>query len=480
METNEQLKPIFRDFLQSYFEKDASVSDHDWLKEKLKESGLELSDKELEKYTEELMGSIKSYSDSLRSLELSKAEGKTADEWLSEKIKESGKDITAEEMYRANISYMQANQRLLRNLKAEEVGQTVNTSAIDIAAEQYIIDDFNSKAETVDSQYEAVIDTPSEDSIYGYDLFDVVIRNKLTGEKLESYQIIYGNDLQETIDLVNAASTAGQTIIVPEEMLDEVKSACPFKDIAAHIGGTGRVTLEGEPLRLDEAKSLLLKELPIFANQLLDDPQKAIKDFAENAYSSGVLSAGLIQGLQKVAQNEEIEDFQASDLVEKALLSKDSNGLKTAVAGALATVMQKRLMDAMPDYVPPSVIANVASIGVENVKVFAQVEQGEITLDEGLDKIGNSSLAMGFELFWNNYAPKGTAFALSWVPLIGKFIGSETVARELLRFVKKPVRALVMAGAQKIAPAVKDIATSVCNKVKNAFNTIKETLFSWW
>lgn len=124
---NEQLTPIFRDFLQSYFEKDTNVSDKDWLKGKLEENGLELTEEELEQYSAALIGSVQSFTDSLNSLEKSRAEGLTAEEWLQRKIDESGRKLTPKEMKLASDAYDQANQRLQRNLKAEEVGQNSNS-----------------------------------------------------------------------------------------------------------------------------------------------------------------------------------------------------------------------------------------------------------------------------------------------------------------------------------------------------------------
>lgn len=475
---NEQLNPIFRDFLQSYFEKDAKVSDQDWLKRKLQENGLELTEEELEQYSAALIGSVQSFTDSLNSLEKCRAEGLSAEEWLQKKIDESGCELTPEEMKQASEAYAQANQRLQRNLKAEEVGQNANSSMTDIVAEQQIIDDFNILAWADGAQYEAVIDQPTEDSVYGNNLFDIAIVDKQTGEKLESYQVIYGNTIQETIDLVNETTTAGQTIIVPANMVEEVRKACLFKEISDHIGGTGQVPTEGEPFRLEEAQTLLKRKLPEMAEQFMVNPREFIKDFAQNAFSSGVLSAGLLQGVKKIADNEEVEDDDVKKLIEEALLSKDNNGLKTAVAGAIAAAAHKKLIDVLPSYTPPAVAANIASIGLENIKVFAQVEQGTITAEDGIEKIGNTSMVMGFELFWNHYAPKGVAVLLRAIPLVGPYIASEAVAKEILSFVEPPVKAIVVEGAKKIAPVAKDLAVGLFNTSKNAFNLIKETLFA--
>jgi len=475
-----QLTQIFRDFLQSYFEKGAAVSDQEWLKGKLQEAGLELNEEDLEKYTEDLVGSVQSFSESVRSLEQSKAEGKTADEWLKEKIKESGEEASIEDIQQANASLSQANERVLRNLKAEENGQTVNTSIADITVEQKLIDDFNEKALDEGDRYEAVVDKPAEDSVYGRNLFDVAILDKKTGDKLESYQVIYGADLEETIELVEKATSAGQTIIVPEGMVEEVQKACPFKDIADHIGGTGRVTVESEALSLAETEEILQEETKPFISKLLTNPEESIKEFTDTAFTTGVLSAGFTEGLERLANNQEVEEFKAGALLEQTLLSENNDGLKTVAAGALATAVHKGLVTALPKNVPPMVVANIASVGVENVKVLSRVAEGKLTMDEGLEHMGNMNIAMGFEFIWNKYAVPGASMFLRAIPIVGPLISNTVIAGEILKFVKTPIKELVVEGVKTIVPAVKSVAKKLYNTAKSVVNTIKETLFSWW
>ena len=466
------ITPIFRDFIQSYFEKDTGLSEQDWLKGKLQESGVDLNEEELEKYTADLVGSVKSFSESLRSLEKSKAEGKTAEGWLKEKIKETSKKTRAEELQTFNAGMDQANRRLLRNLKAEETEKLVNTSVIDVAAEQGLIDDFNSKATLEDGHYEALIDLPADGSVYGQDLFDIVIKDKFTGEKLENYQIIYGNDLQETIDLVEQSSAAGQTILVPEDMVDDVRKACPFKDIAANLGGTGRVMTKGTAFQLKDAENLLQKAPKTIASKLISDPEEALKEFTDNAFSSGVLAAGFTGALERLTTEAEPESFSASDFLGKALLAEDNDGIKTVAAGALATAVHKGLVTALPKDASPVVVANLASVGVENVKVLSQVADGTITLDEGIEHMGNMNVAMGFEFLWNKYATPMAAKLLNFIPVVGPFISTTIVAGGVLNLVKKPVKELILQGVKQVVPVVKSVAKKICNTVVETAKTV--------
>ena len=478
-----QVAAIFRDFIQSYLEKDVGVSNKEWLIGKLKEQALDLVETELENYAGDLAGSVKSLADSVRSLEESKAQGIPADEWLKEKIKETGKELIAEQIQRYSEGLEVSNARLLRNLKAEESGQTVNSSFADLSAEQQIIDDFNAKAEAADEHYEAIIDQPDENSIYGRNLFDVSIIDKLTGEKLEAYQIIFGNTLQETIDLVNEATSAGQFIIVPEDMVEAVAKACPFKDIVATLGGTGRIPIVSEPLRILEVVENLMDSNSIAA-KLVNNPEEALKDFADNAFSAGVLASGFTEGLERLAANQEVEDLNFSDLLGKVLLSKDTEGLKTAVAGALATAAHKGLVKAIPKNAPPVLVSGIASVGVENLNVLAEVAAGNMTLDEALEHMGNMNIAMAFEFIWNKFAVPMASKFLIMVPVVGPYICNNPIAKMILDMVKEPIKKLVTEGVKKLVPVIKSVAKSIYSRVKTTIankvkNFVKNVLVSF-
>ena len=134
---NERITALFQDFIQSYLEKEQNLTNKDWLLNQFKEAALEMTEEELEKYAADLDGSVKSFSETLTSLEESRAKGVPAEEWLKDKIKETGKEIALEQLQKLNEELEQSNKRLLRNLKAEENGQTVNSSVIELAAEEW-------------------------------------------------------------------------------------------------------------------------------------------------------------------------------------------------------------------------------------------------------------------------------------------------------------------------------------------------------
>ena len=66
------------------------------------------------------------------------------------------------------------------------------------------------------------------------------------------------------------------------------------------------------------------------------------------------------------------------------------------------------------------------------------------------------------------------------IPIVGPLISNTVVAGEILKFVKTPIKELVVEGVKTIVPAVKSVAKKLYSTAKSVVNTIKETLFSWW
>lgn len=470
---NNTLNPILKDFLQSYLEKDSSVSNKDWLQEKLKQQALELTTEALEKYTAELVGGVESYNKTLQSIEESTKAGKSAEEWLAENI---DKEVSAEELNNVDEAFKTSNARLVRSVKADENLRTITPSAEEVVAEQACIDSFNSA--NSNERYEAAIDTPTEGSVYGRNLFDIVIKDKFTGKKLENYQIKYGDTVEETIDMIASADCAGQKFVVPEEMLSAVKKALPTKEILSKIGGTKLVAVAGNPLTKAVVESCINGNLPAKVDKALENPKELIKSIADNAMASGVITSGLFGGIEKFAAKETVEDFNGRELLEKALLG-DNEGLKIAASGALATCVQKGMMKTLPKNIPAVVISNLASAGIENIKILSQVANKEITMKDALTHMGNMNLTMAFEFVWGKYSSQLAARALNFIPVVGPLL-SIAVSAGVLPVLKTPLKTAVIQAAKRVATTTKTIVKTMYSKVKSVAVSIKEKIMNFF
>lgn len=474
--------PLFKDFLKSYLEKDAGISDKDWLKEKLKQESLNLTDEALEQLSSELAGGVVSFNETLASIDNGRKQGQNTEAWLATKAEESTKNVTVDELQAVEGFLQGSNDRLLRSLKAAEQVKSIAKTSVEVVAEQILLDDFNRSSADSNARYEAAIDEASANSVYGRNLFDLVVKDKFTGKPLEHYQVMFGKTVQETIDMIAAADTAGQKFIVPKEMVEEVQKALPGKAVLDRLGGSKLINLASNPLSSKIIEKCLTGELPSVINQISSaDSGTLIKSIANNAVASGVLSSGMLDGLEKVVGKKVINDFGGRELLEQALLSGNTEGIKVAASGALATCVNKGLVKALPANTPGIVVSGLASAGIENIKVLSQVASGKMTMPEALNRMGDMNLAMAYEFVWGKYAKKVAALALNYIPVVGPIV-STLVTAGTLPLVGEKVRSLVFQGLKKVVPVVKTVARKAYNTVKSVCSKVKNfvcNLFSW-
>ena len=465
---------VFKEFVQSYLEKDVGTSDKDWLKNKLKQESLNLTDEALDQLSSELAGGVVNFNETLASIDNSRKQGQKAEAWLATKAEESTKNVTVDELQAVEGFLQGSNDRLLRSLKAAEQVKSIAKTSVEVVAEQILLDDFNCSSADSNARYEAAIDEASANSVYGRNFFDLVVKDKFTGKLLEHYQVMFGKTVQETIDMIAAADTAGQKFIVPKEMVEEVQKALPGRAVLDRLGGSKLINLASNPLSSKIIEKCLTGELPSVINQISSaDSGTLIKSIANNAVASGVLSSGMLDGLEKVVGKKVINDFGGRELLEQALLSGNTEGIKVAASGALATCVNKGLVKALPANTPGIVVSGLASAGIENIKVLSQVASGKMTMPEALNRMGDMNLAMAYEFVWGKYAKKVAALALNYIPVVGPIV-STLVSAGTLPLVGEKVRSLVFQGLKKVVPVVKTVARkayntvkSVCSKVKN-------------
>ena len=85
---------------------------------------------------------------------------------------------------------------------------------------------------------------------------------------------------------------------------------------------------------------------------------------------------------QKVWNGEKIE---ANEEIEIALKTGADFGIKAAVTGALKVASEKGVVKVLKGK-SPNAIANIAHVGIENVKIAVKVAKGELTVKEGMNE----------------------------------------------------------------------------------------------
>lgn len=182
------------------------------------------------------------------------------------------------------------------------------------------------------------------------------------------------------------------------------------------------------------------------------------------AVTTGLTVAGKIFNDEKVDPDE---------LVEIAIKTGTDTSIKTVTAGTLQVAVRKGIIEMIPKETPAGVIANIACVGVENVKILTKIASGELSITKGLDHMGRTTTSMVGGL-WG--MAKGAAIGAEltgWIPVVGSACAVVTgfVGGMIGYFGGSKVGDTVYATGKKVAIAAKTVAKAAWNGIKSAANT---------
>lgn len=475
----QQMQRLLTKFVKSYSHKEPSVSDKDWLKAQFHEELPDLSNDETEKMAQEATDSVCEYNSNLKSIKAAAAKGKSKEQWMAEKVANAATGVSViqhgEYLNQVNQTLTNANAQMLRTVltNSGEISQAYNLDGF--IAEQHHVNSFNANAALSKSKFFAEVKVPEPGETYGKNSFDIVIRDSTNPKAVavHQYQVKYGSDAQATIQMLRehgeVTKYSNQQIVVPPEQVEAVQKAFPGKTVVAEIGGTDKVPVKSTPLSKEQAKDLQREVQNEHTVPSTDWNSFKVKDLAiqigRNAGMVGVQVAAITAGFSLAEQAIRGEDIDVEETVQLALKTGVDAGVKTAVTGALKVGAEKGIIRLIPQGTPVGIIANIACITVENVKILSKVAAGEITMTQALEQMGRTSVAMIYGIGWGSVGSVIGAAALSWIPIAGPWVGG--VVGGMLGY---------MAGSkfgESIYEGIKTVAKGAVNVCKSCWNTIK-------
>ena len=222
---------------------------------------------------------------------------------------------------------------------------------------------------------------------------DVRAINHDTGQ-YQNYQLKFGKDAKATIELLERGNYNNQRIVVPSEQLEEVqayfKEKGSSKTITDHIDAWGT---KGKSFTKEEMKALQEKAQREGAAPEMDYSHYQTKDLAmsigKNAGTMALQAAAVTTGLNVAAKIFKGEEIDADELVEVAIKTGADTSIKTVTAGTLQVAIRKGIIKFISKATPAGVIANIACVGIENVKVLAKIASGELSVTKCRNRTGS-------------------------------------------------------------------------------------------
>ena len=197
----------------------------------------------------------------------------------------------------------------------------------------------------------------------------------------------------------------------------------------------------------------------------------------KQASLSGIGGAALTTGFNLAFKAAKGEPISGASVIEAALASGSDEEVKEAAAGALKVGIERGYVPFLPKNISAGAVANIACIGVENMKVFSQYSRGEINGVQALERMARNAVATVTGLSCEGMGTAIGATLFSFVPVVGTTVGG-IIGGLVGRLASTKIGQAVQAGIQKIRPVAVQVAKTTWNTVKSAASTVWNTVKS--
>lgn len=385
---------MFRKYWKEYKQKDPAMTNQEWLEQLLRREIPEMSEEEVKENAAEMVDSVQTFDENMTSLHEAAQHGTSKEHWLGKKLEEVPAGMSAQ-AYGAQLQEFddllaQANEKLADAVTRSADGHIKMSQNLDgNLAEELLAKTLEADAALQGKHLQVEVrNAHTKNSV------DVRVKDLETG-KWQNYQMKFGKDAKATIALIERGDYRNQRIVVPKEQLKEVQAHFPEKTITDHIDAFGA---KGKSFAKQEMKELQQKLQENGEVPQLSYDDVSVKTLAsnigKNAGKFAIISAAVTTGINVIKKAWKGEKIEADEVMEEALKSGADAGVKTVAAGTLKVAVEKGVLRCIPKGTPVGVIATIATVGVENVKILAKAAKGEISKEKVLDQIGRTTVSM--------------------------------------------------------------------------------------
>ena len=481
IEEAQALKPIQKQFMESYLEHRDTMPVEEWLCAEMAESLPDGSAEEIKQMSDEIISTLKVQEEKKASLEKAIANGRSKESWFASEAKKATSYMSAQKasqyLQGLDEALSSANESLYRTIHTQAGVISQNPNLDGFIAEQYHAQTFNMNAEATGSSYRAKVLEPTG-SGYAKNSVDIVIVDK-NGKIVRRYQSKYCKDAEATAKAYKHGDYHGQRKLVPSGQEQDI-AAKVTTVIEAPDGTTSKPLSKAQAKELqNEAQSGQWNELNWNEYKVSDLAVGIGKQAGEAALMGAVVGVGF-------------DVAQKAWNGEAAIASGADFGVKAAAAGALKVGVEKGVISAIPKGTPAGTITNIVHVGIENAKIIGKMVTGKLTVKEGFEKMEQTTVATVAGL---TASAEGTAVGAAIGSVLGP-VGSAIggfVGGCVSYMAGSKVGETVVKGAQKIREKAKDVVkaagkAAVETVAKAADTVVKgfrslgrglKSLFSW-
>lgn len=299
-----------------------------------------------------------------------------------------------------------------------------------------------------------------------------------------------GKSIINTINSVNSNIAAVDKVIAEGGTRESYLREAVDNTLADSSMGTRAKILAGCAGALANAAGEMDNGGMFNINGEMKDFEEMWKDDNWNEYSTGDLASNVAQQAAAAAVKTLSENIMSgveesiqsgmkmgNDVLCSELGSAADVGIKTAAAGAIQIAYKKGYLDEiMPFEVTPSSLANIAVGAVEDVKTIASVASGDLSVEEGLDRVQRTGVARVVDFIAENGEAAGTYIGgLIGTPgnIIGKIVG-----KAISYCAKSEARKDMIEAGNAVCNCARACVEVLVKAAANTFETIKSEFLS--
>lgn len=162
-------------------------------------------------------------------------------------------------------------------------------------------------------------------------------------------------------------------------------------------------------------------------------------------------------------------------LIKDSVLYGANTGLKAATTGALEVAKDRCIIPELAPETNTGILANIAGIAIENVKVLGSIAKGDIGFSDGLAMIKNNTVATISGMFGQKYGVSIGAAVGSVVGPLGTMVGG-FIGGAVGKFAGTKVGSAIVSTAKKVG----SVAKSFCKKVGSAVKSAGSKILSFF
>ena len=475
---SKDVKPILKEFIAKYIKNETEPIEK-WLIPIMEEKLPNYTKEEIVQMVNEIINSIEVSTNKKIDLEKAVESGVSVQSWFSNDMK---KYISTQTNQKTVVGYLEnldkslyeANKAMYETITTKQSGYSLvsnNPNLDGYIAEQHHVNSFNLNAALKESNLKSEVQGFKPGQTYTKNGFDVIMKDTEINKRIHQYQMKFGATAKDTINMLKAGNYNNQTIIVPEDQVEAVKKAFPNKKILSNIeeGNIKSTSVTKQDVKRiqNEAQNGIIKEENWDSYNFKD----LTFGIGKHVAGATLMGATLSSGFEIAKDLFSGEEINKDKVIKNALKSGADCGIKAATAGAIKVAVEKDIIKGFAKGTPIGVFANIAHVGIENIKILSKVADGVLDFSQGINEMAKTTVSTVSGLFTMGMGSQiGTVIGSFLGPVgavVGNFvggavayIGGSTIGRK------------VYEGAKKIALGAKKIVSKTWQGVKTVGNAI--------